>query len=65
MVYGCLLMLVTPYMCNTLYLAQKSPKLKLTVFLSNFHLSAKKPVNVFSEGAISLKTTNITKYLDI
>ena len=56
-------MLVTPYICNTLYLAQKSPRLKLTslvqftvfIFPSSFHLSAKKPANTFFEGAISLK----------
>ena len=72
-------MLVTPYVCNILYLAQKSPKspkLKIfktckfsivySIFLSNFHLSARKPVNVFFEGAISLKTTSITLWhLDI
>ena len=32
----------------------------LYIFLSNFHVSAKKPVNVFFEGAISLKTTSTT-----
>ena len=32
----------------------------LLYFLSNFYLSAKKPVNVFFEEAISLKTTSIT-----
>ena len=37
-----------------------------SIFLSNFHLSSKKPVNVFFGGAISLKTTSITlRHLDI
>ena len=53
-------MLVTPYMCNTLYLAQKSPKLKLASLTQFTLLSAKKPLNVFFKGAISLKTTIIT-----
>ena len=52
-------MLVTPYIFNTLHLPQKSPKLKLTSLISNFHLSAEKLVNVFFEGAISLKTFSI------
>ena len=57
-------MLVTRYKCNTLYVVQKSPKLKPTVkhsllylfFYQMFTLSTRKPVNVFYEQAISLKT---------
>ena len=49
-------MLVTPYMSNTSYLVQKSPKLKLASLASfiyfsiKFYLSAKKPVNLFFES---------------
>ena len=57
-------MLVTPYMGNTLYLAQKSLKLKLTslavysVFYQIFIYLLKTSKCIF-EGAISLKATSI------
>ena len=59
-------MLVAPYMWY-IYLVfwTKITKIKtdmfsivlLYIFLANFHLSGKKPVNVFFEGAVSLKTS--------
>ena len=55
-------MLVTPYMCSTLHHAQKSPELKLTslAYFTLFFYFAKKPINVFFEGTILLKSQSIT-----
>ena len=71
-VYSCLLIDASDNMCNALYFAQvtkiETDKFSIvySIFLSNFHLSSKKPVNVFFGGAISLKTTSITlRHLDI